>query len=448
MGGVCEMNILFIWFAVDTDVGIQNGIAQMSACLKREGHNVRLIMINADNTDDLNITHEVDEFETDVVCFSITALQRQATISFAKWLRPRCLNKVLFVAGGVDVILDPEFYKQTGVFNYLCIGEGEKGIVELANGVDLPTNFLKNDGRAGPRDTFHYTADTPAEDYDIFPWHWLMTKRNGWLGEFFIGRGCPHSCHYCSNHAIRAKLFPNSPRSYIRFKQPEKILFEIQWGIERYESPKMVVFGDDLFTLDINYMEEFLPLYKARIGLPFVCNIRVGSFNHKKAKLLQENGCFQVKIGIEHGNYGIRKGLLNRHESNAQIEEALLTAKEYGLSTSAFLMIGVPTETPSTIMDTLKFVAEVEPDRYKFSVFYPFPGTVLYDYCVEHALIDNDVYKNLTNYSSQSGLVFDEATTSFIKSVMGDVAGAVNKFIGKDTYVKKGFLGYKPESWV
>ena len=439
--------ILFVWPVFHTDQGLQNGVAQISGVLKRAGHETALVMPGEDCSY-YDVLKKIRSFQPDFIGFSVTALQRKHVFNLEGFVRRETDAKL--VVGGVDVILNPEVYTHSDLFDYVCVGEGEEGFLQLASGQKDPVNFVRRIASSPPRwvsgemKSFSY-ENAPVEDYDIFPFYQIIKKRNGWLGDFFIGRGCPYSCSYCSNSAIKNKLFPKNPKDYIRFKDINKVLWEIQWGIEHYDNPQMIVFGDDTFTLNEEYMTAFLFEYTKRIGLPFVCNVRPGTLDSDKAQVLKGAGCYQIKIGVECGNEQYRKEILKRNESNDKIRETFELADEYGLSTSAFLMIGLPDETPDLIMDTLEFVADLEPDRFKFSVFYPFPGTELYDYCKEKDLINWPVYDTLENYSTKSGLKFDEATRAKIKSVMKDVGKAVNRVLGDDTYwiAHRDYMGVK-----
>jgi anaerobic magnesium-protoporphyrin IX monomethyl ester cyclase len=51
-------------------------------------------------------------------------------------------------------------------------------------------------------------------------------------------------------------------------------------------------------------------------------------------------------------------------------------------------MVGLPNETPETHMDTVRLNQAIAPDVASIFVFFPYPGTELYDYCIEHGLYD------------------------------------------------------------
>jgi radical SAM superfamily enzyme YgiQ (UPF0313 family) len=60
----------------------------------------------------------------------------------------------------------------------------------------------------------------------------------------------------------------------------------------------------------------------------------------------------------------------------------------YGIGTVAQNMIGIPGENPKMFMDTIRINADVQPSNHILSIFYPYPGTTLYNVSKEQDLID------------------------------------------------------------
>jgi radical SAM superfamily enzyme YgiQ (UPF0313 family) len=63
-------------------------------------------------------------------------------------------------------------------------------------------------------------------------------------------------------------------------------------------------------------------------------------------------------------------------------------------------MLGFPTETEDEIIDTLDFLKELKPNWANISIFTPYPGTKLFDLCVEKGMISNP--PDYTLYSHQN----------------------------------------------
>ncbi len=419
-------NVLLFQLAVQTDPGFNNGLALMSSFLKAANHRVRLIMYDNDKA----WYYRDGDFMPDVVGLSVTNPQRELAFELSEKLKVRYPNAIQ-VIGGVDVILNPSDYWYTDA-DVLCIGEGELGLTALVNNDPDPPNMWFRD-KAKPTPSLLDLSNVPIEDYSIFKWKELMDRRNGWIGEFFTGRGCPYQCSYCSNAAIARALSATS-KAYVRHKPVWNVIKEIMWGIANYSETQVIVLGDDNFTLDLSYLAKFLDLYRKIVGLPFVCNVRPEQFDLEIAQSLKSAGCIQVKLGIESGNQELRTHILNRRMSNEDIENAFDAAHRAGLETSAFLMIGLPIETPEMIQDTIRLVAKIKPKRFKFSIFYPFSGTPLAKFCSANGLINEEKKKHLTNYYSDTCLIMDPITESVVKTTMSDIAGAVNAVIGQELY--------------
>jgi radical SAM superfamily enzyme YgiQ (UPF0313 family) len=149
----------------------------------------------------------------------------------------------------------------------------------------------------------------------------------------------------------------------------------------------LVGFHDDIFGVDPAWLAEFSEMYKRKVALPFWCNQKPDLFDKRRAKLLRDAGCVRVHLGIESGSPSIRKELLGRDISDEEIVEAFALARSLGMKTVSFNMIGLPGETEEDIMQTIRLNRKVKPGWLLYSVFYPFPGTKLYDTCIREGLI-------------------------------------------------------------
>jgi radical SAM superfamily enzyme YgiQ (UPF0313 family) len=107
--------------------------------------------------------------------------------------------------------------------------------------------------------------------------------------------------------------------------------------------------------------------------------------------MLQQAGGRRIDFGLESGNEDLRKNVLHRKMSNKKIIEATRMAKSVGLQVKTLNMVGLPEETPKMFRDTIKINQIINPDVASISVFHPYPGTELYDYCVEKKYIESDL---------------------------------------------------------
>jgi len=261
----------------------------------------------------------------------------------------------------------------------------------------------------------------PFKDYDIFDFQKIIEVKHGWVG-LMASRGCPFSCTYCFNHQMvsiyRKDLHCSFKKlNYIRFFEVEQVIDEIQYLLERYRNITMFIFDDDLFTFSREYIKEFCTAYKKVCSLPFVVNAHVGFFDEERARYLVDAGCKIVKFGVESGNEKIRSTILQRHMKNEKITSAIQTANNLGLHTSVFLMIGLPDEGYEEVMDTIKLVARAKPGRYRWSFFFPFPGTKAYEISDRGDYINYDKMSQMENFTARSCLDFGVEHNLFLEKV-------------------------------
>ena len=121
-----------------------------------------------------------------------------------------------------------------------------------------------------------------------------------------------------------------------------------------------VAIGDDLFSINKNWLEEFLPRYKREIGLPFMANIRSNVTNQEYFQKLADAGCKYVLMSVESGNDYIRNEVMKRGISRQKMFDSFEWANKAGVQTNANTIIGLRFETPEMIEDSIQTI-KVDP---------------------------------------------------------------------------------------
>jgi hypothetical protein len=196
--------------------------------------------------------------------------------------------------------------------------------------------------------------------------------------------------------------------------------------LERYQRVKTLIFDDDLFTVDADYLERFLAFYRAEFDLPFVVNAHVKVFDERVAKMLAESGCRIVKFGLESGSPRVRSEVMARRMTNDDIVRAFAVARAAGLHTSAFVMFGLPTETPEEMMETMELLARARPGRFRWALFFPYPNTDAHDLAVESGQIDRERMRTLPNFTAASCLDFGPETNLLLEKIAKVMPWLVN----------------------
>jgi radical SAM superfamily enzyme YgiQ (UPF0313 family) len=69
-------------------------------------------------------------------------------------------------------------------------------------------------------------------------------------------------------------------------------------------------------------------------------------------------------------------------------------------------MFGLPHETIDDAMETVKLMSSAVPSRFRWTFFYPFPGTEAHRMSVEGGYVDEDKIGSLMNFTDSSCLDF------------------------------------------
>jgi radical SAM superfamily enzyme YgiQ (UPF0313 family) len=425
------MKVLIIYPNLNAEEGFNHGVACLSGSLKHAGHQVKLLNLNESLypvPSDEEIVNIIRSWPPHLVTFSVQTMQyayaRRISEAIAKEF-----PDIPQIIGGVHATLCLNDLISEGYWQMIGFGECDLMISDLADRMEQGEDIsdVKNlavklsDGtyRINPLGEYPDLEELPPEDYEIFDLDHLLSKKNGWMS-MLTSRGCPYRCSYCFNYELSSIYAEQGHprREYLRRYPVKRVIREIQELKERHPGMEMIIFDDDLFTLDTEWVVQFCRAYnESGITIPFVVNAHVQSFNETSAQSLSTTPCRIVKFGLESGNDSIRKNFLKRYMTNDQIIEAFALCKKYNLHSSAFLMFGMPGETKEQIFETIDLVAKIQPGRMRWSVFYPFPGTLSYKLADEAGLIDHDRLKKLDNYFITTALKFDPDTEHFINKL-------------------------------
>jgi radical SAM superfamily enzyme YgiQ (UPF0313 family) len=102
---------------------------------------------------------------------------------------------------------------------------------------------------------------------------------------------------------------------------------------------------------------------------------------------------------------------------NENIIHAMDTAHRFGLHSSVFLMIGLPDEKHEDVMATIDLMGKARPGRFRWTFFYPFPGTKAYEISQSLMKIDQEKMAHMDNFTDASCLDFGEDHNLFLKKV-------------------------------
>ncbi len=415
------MKVLFVYPNLYAQIGFNYGVAFLSAALKAAGHNAELVNVNdklAPVPSDEELVRRVGAGGFNLIAFSVVTTQYQYALRIAQAINAACVD-VATVIGGVHATMDPKGCLESGAFDYVCVGEGEEALVELADALEkgadtsrIANIWTRRDGQIVSNAVRPFTdlEKLPLKDYDVFDFQKMIDAKDGWVG-LMASRGCPFRCSYCFNHRMVALYerdtgLAGKALNYVRHHRVDEVIDEIRFLLASYENIKMFIFDDDLFTFDKEYVADFCAKYRNLTDTPFVCNAHVAFMDDELAGTLADGGCGIAKFGLESGSPRVRREVMHRRMSNEQIERAFAAVNGAGLHSSAFVMTGLPTETPAEMDETIELLARIKPGRFRWAVFFPFVNTDAYDLAVEEGLVDFEKMGSMSNFTDASCLDF------------------------------------------
>lgn len=401
------MNVLFVHseedaFSPEKPLEIQErvqfGISYISAFLKAHGHRTALVVLCRETPHLLE--EHIRSFRPGLVCFPAVYTEYLFLSRVAARIK-RKYPEVFLLLGGPHASLNPDRCLEESSFDAVCVGEGEFPTLELAERLEegrfpsgIPNLYIKRpDGsveRNAPRPFLEDLDSLPFPDREMWtPWVANPSSRPSVL----VGRGCPFSCTYCCNHALRKA----APGRYVRVRSPENIVRELEALKEKDPSFAEAYLEVETLGAKKEWALELcaeLRRLNSRLQAPiaFGANLRVtpnADYEDLFAAFAESNFRF-VNIGLESGSERIRRDVLKRIYSNSDIIRTVETARKYGLQVGMYNLIGLPGETPRDFRETVRVNRLCQPDWFLLSVFFPYPGTELYERCRRMGLLERD----------------------------------------------------------
>ena len=449
------MRILFILTDIGSVPNIFTGIASIASNARVKGHEIKLIHINDDIGFGFDIGRVIEKTETyapDIIAFSSSTVHAHLVMDLAVHIKKKYDIPIIY--GGPHASVSPKKILESGVVDFVCIGEGERAFLEFLdrfeNGDDIYSvmniwSFKDGEILKNPlRPLVKNLSELEFPDYQIFNIDKILELRNGWFDIVNI-RGCPYRCSYCQSPRI-SKMYREQKATtrgwYIQKWGVAEIMHHLELLLDKYPQIKLFNFVDDMFLVDKKYVKNFCKAFREAIFLPHGVGMnihaRLETIDQEILEVLEDSGTRIIKIGLETGNEQLRKKVLRKGFSNEAIKKTfdLIRARNFSMETWVFNMIGIPGETRETLQDTFDLLARIKPDNVWFSIYYPLPQTDLFDECVENNLIDEKKADQLTSYREESSLYLP----GFMEDDIGKVYKIFNWYLNRALHPGDSFL--------
>lgn len=362
------MKILFV-----THDGVSHeplGIQYLSAALKVAGHETKACQQS-------KALLAVGSFEPDFVAFQVLTGDEKRWGGVARDIKHR-YPSVKTIFGGPHYLFTKSFQLDA---DFIIRGDGEHAIVDVVEGrkhedlkaVSTGTYGAELDHLPHPDRSILYNDDFPG-------------IKNNVIRNFISCRGCPYKCEYCYNSNEEWQKMVEVGKKRLRYHSPEYMVDDIEKTFKDYGG-QLVSFQDDIFGIDLPWLERFAKLYK-RLRIPFFAQLRPRLITEDRVKLLKEAGIHIASFAIESGNQKTRREVLDRDEPNELIERGAELLHRYGIKFRMQNLLGLPVDDPlADAVETLRFNIKCKPTLSWCSLLQAYPGTKIAERVVRMGIV-------------------------------------------------------------
>ena len=313
------------------------------AGLTPPGHEIRICDENVESLD-VNV-------DVDLVGISFMTACAPRAYAIAGEFRRRGIT---VVAGGYHPTLMPDEVAEH--FDAVVVGDAEEIWPRVVEDCEKETLQRIYRHTAPPS-----LADTPLPRRDLLA---RTARFYATTDAVQVGRGCIHSCKYCSVAAFHQGAYRNRPLNHV--------LEELK-GIGRD-----FIFVDDNIVADPEYA---IQLFKAMIPLRKRWVSQAPITLADNAELLQlaaEAGCQGLFIGIETTNAENLKDMHKNFNCSRGYAERIRRIKRQGIAIIAGIIVGLDGDDVMVFENTFRFLQNTGIDAMQLNILTPLPGTPLY----------------------------------------------------------------------
>jgi radical SAM superfamily enzyme YgiQ (UPF0313 family) len=409
-----------------------------TSLIKNSDHNVMVFDAQVEEYDSQQVGEIIIREKPDVICLTVMTFTLIDCLKVAGMAK-KIDSKIKVVFGGPHVNIYPNETIALPDVDFIVLGEGEEGIVQLIDNIDDPGRlqsipgfvFKYNKGKVvntGPCRTISDLDSLPFPDRRLTPYkkYTSVIAKHNPITTMITSRGCPYKCLFCDRpHLGKAFRARGAANVVAEFAECAKL------GINE------ILIYDDTFTVDRQRVVDICQqLIAGRFDIAWDIRARVNTVDEQLLRLLKKAGCERIHYGIEAGNQKILNNL-RKAITLDQAKRAVELTHKAGIQTLAYFMIGSPGETVKTIQETIDFAIKINPGFVHFGITTPFPGTDLYRLGLQNKVIKTDYWQDYAA-NPREGFIPKAWEENLTKAELSEqLMRAYKSFYGRPRFILK-----------
>ena len=377
------------------------GILYVAAVLEKNNLPVRVSASDVLQLKKKDIVQDIRDYDADTIGLSITTENRFEIFDLLKTIKAEFPEKLLIVGGPHATMAGLDLITHIAAIDLVVIGEGERTILEIAAWHDAGADrrqldkirgiMFRRDGRpvfTGPQ--------TMIEDLDPLPFpakHLIPMERYDFLWpvdgsllratNIITSRGCPFNCNFCPT--------PLTWGRRVRGYSPARVVDEIRWNRDKFGA-ELLWFFDDTFNYNITRTEELCRLIiREKMDIRFVAEVRIDILSRDLLALMRDAGVQYISFGVEAGSERVRRDIVHKNISNAQVFQTVDWARQLDIKATAFFIFSHPSETWAEAQESLGIIERIKDKAdITVSILHIYPGTELETYAKQKKLLPAD----------------------------------------------------------
>ena len=339
-------------------------------------------------------SESIRQFRPDIIgfgFFSIHFFEVRRAVQVARQTCDKIGIQPLFIAGGIHASTEPSGTIKDLGFDCSFVGEGDLGLVELADGERLDsvqgvvgpeTSTFGKGEEVKPLDSLPF-PDWSLCDYKFYsyPSFGKIKFRQSKSLDMIMGRGCVYKCAFCAYNALSA----------VRFYSADYLVEQMEYMAREF-GVDGVYFTDSTIGNNRRLIYEFCELMIQRgtaERVEWYANIRPNQINEEQLKLMWRAGCRFLFYGFESGSQRVLDLLVKGVQVEANYKAAELHNRLH-FPYHASILLGYPGEREEDIHQTFEFLRKTQPPIIGVNWYVPLPGSPDYDKLKAEGVIETE----------------------------------------------------------